>query len=311
MHPAPSLIVFTSLSGLGFGALFWLGLGLRTPEYGNAFWFYLLAFVPAVAGLVASTFHLGHPERAWRAFSQWRTSWLSREGVAALATLTVMGIFAIGQVFFGVTLWPLGWLGAILCLVTIHCTAMIYASLKAVPRWNAWSTPLLLHTSALAGGALLAGLPVVAFVLLALLLPVQLYAFLRGDTALEASGTTLETATGLGTIGPKRRSKVRLFEPPHTGDNYLLREMVFNVGRRHRARLRLLALALAGAGPALVLLLGLIFGAEAWIVLPALAVHLIGLLAGRWLFYAEAEHVVGLYYGAHTDGPMRPSPVRV
>ena len=305
MHPAPSLIIFTSLSGLGFGALFWLGLGLRAPLGWEAFGFYLVAFSLAVAGLVSSTFHLGHPERAWRAFSQWRTSWLSREGVSALATLAVMGLFAIGQVFFDITLLPLGWVGAILCLFTLHCTAMIYASIKAVPRWNAFATPLLLIVTSLGGGALIVGLPMVALIVLAILVPVQLYAFATGDTALERSGTTLETATGLGHIGPSKRSRVRLFEPPHTGDNYLLREMVFQVARRHRARLRFLALLLAGAVPALVILVGLLTGAGSWIVLPALIIHLVGLFAGRWLFYAEAEHVVGLYYGFHRPEQRR------
>ena len=307
MHPAPSLIVFTALSGLGFGALFWLGLGLRTPLGWDAFWFYLLAFTLAVAGLISSTFHLGHPERAWRAFSQWRTSWLSREGVAALATLAVMGLFAIGQVFFGITLWPLGWLGALLAFFTLHCTAMIYASIRAVPRWNDWATPLLLIVSGLAGGALVTGLPVVALIGLAILLPVQFYAFTHGDGAFARAGTTLETATGLGRTGPAKRSRVRLFEPPHTGENYLLREMVFTVGRKHRARLRVIALVLAGAVPALVILVGLLAGIGAWIVLPALALHAIGLLAGRWLFYAEAEHVVGLYYGRHQEIGAHPA----
>ena len=307
MHPAPSLIVFTSLSGLGFGALFWLGVGLRTPEGWTAFWFYLVAFALAVAGLVSSTFHLGHPERAWRAFSQWRTSWLSREGVAAVATLAVMGLFAIGQVFFGVTLWPLGWLGALLCLFTIHCTAMIYASIRAVPRWNDWATPILLLASALAGGALIAALPVIAMIGLAILLPVQLYAFTHGDGAFARAGTTLESATGLGNLGPAKRSSVRLFEPPHTGENYLLREMVFHVARKHRARLRMIALALASTAPAIVLLIGLISGAGTLIVLPALVLHIIGLFAGRWLFYAEAEHVVGLYYGRHQEVGASPA----
>ena len=307
MHPAPSLIVFTSLSGLGFGALFWLGLGLRTPVGWEAFWFYLPAFALAVAGLVSSTFHLGHPERAWRAFSQWRTSWLSREGVAAVVTLVVMGLFACAQVFFGTTLPPLGWLGALLALLTIHCTAMIYASIRAVPRWNDWATPMLLIASALAGGALVAALPLIALVGLAILLPVQLYAFTHGDGAFARAGTTLESATGLGRIGPAARSRVRLFEPPHTGQNYLLREMVFEVGRKHRARLRMLALIFTGAVPAILLLVGVLVGFDAWIVLPALLIHLIGLLAGRWLFYAEAEHVVGLYYGRHQEVGAHPA----
>ena len=319
MHPAPSLITFTSLSGLGFGMLFWMGLGLTwlrgELSVGVLFLAYAVAFALAAGGLVASLFHLGHPERAWRALSQWRTSWLSREGVAAVATLLVMGLFALAHIFLielhepfrfrsddgalGVVAVLLGWTGAALCLVTIVCTAMIYASLKAVPRWNAWSTPVLFVLFALAGGALLSGLFAVATVLLLALGAAQIWAYVTGDRALAATGTTLGTATGLGRVGPAGRARVRLFEPPHTGENYLLREMVFRVGRRHRARLRLVAIACAGLLPALLLLVGWLATAPLTGLLAALVVHVVGLFASRWLFYAEAEHLVGLYYGAH------------
>ncbi len=103
-----------------------------------------------------------------------------------------------------------------------------------------------------------------------------------------ASGTSIETATGLGHIG-----KVRAFEPPHTGSNYLLREMVFVVARKHARKLRLIALGLMAVLPALLLLLP--FGH--WLALIAVLSHVAGVLVSRWLFFAEAEHVVGLYYG--------------
>ncbi len=91
MHPAPSVILFTTLSGLGFGLLIFLGLGLPPVTGWTAFWFFLIAYVLAVGGLMASAFHLGHPERALKAFTQWQTSWLSREAWAAVAALVVSG----------------------------------------------------------------------------------------------------------------------------------------------------------------------------------------------------------------------------
>ena len=102
MHPAPSIIIFTTLSGLGFGMLAYLGFSFDAPKGWAAFWFFLIAFALAVGGLVSSTFHLGHPERAIKAFSQWRSSWLSREGVLAVASLLVMGLYAFALVFFGI-----------------------------------------------------------------------------------------------------------------------------------------------------------------------------------------------------------------
>jgi DMSO reductase anchor subunit len=99
MHPAPSVILFSTLSGLGFGLLAFLGLGIPAPTGWVAFVFFAIAYLLAVGGLIASTFHLGHPERALKAFSQWRSSWLSREGICAVSALIIMAIYGAGLVF--------------------------------------------------------------------------------------------------------------------------------------------------------------------------------------------------------------------
>ena len=90
MNPAPSIVFFTTASGAGYGLLFWLGLlrplGLVPGVPAFALLCLALALLLITAGLASSLLHLGNPQRAWRAFSQWRSSWLSREGVAAVAT---------------------------------------------------------------------------------------------------------------------------------------------------------------------------------------------------------------------------------
>jgi len=287
MHPAKSVILFTTLSGLGFGLLVWLGLGLPDVTGWVAFVFFVLAYLLAVGGLVSSTFHLGHPERGLKAFSQWRTSWLSREGWASVTALVVMAAYGAGLVFFD-SRWPLlGWLGAALSLGTVFTTSMIYTQLKSVPRWHMALTSALFLSLSLAGGALLAGQTRWAIPLLILAGLVQVAHWARGDSALARSGTTMASATGL------TGGTVRAFEPPHTGRNYLLREMVYVVGRKHAAKLRVLAILLMAVVPAICLLLPFSH------LLAALAVlcHLLGVATSRWLFFAEAEHVVGLYYG--------------
>lgn len=155
MHPAASVIIFTSLSGLGFGLLFFLGLDRPVVSGWVAFTFFLIAFSLAVGGLLASTFHLGNPQRAMKAFSQWRTSWLSREGVVSVAALLVMGLYAALLIFADIRIALLGWLGSALCIGTVYCTSMIYGQLKTVPRWNMPTTPVLFILYSLAGGALL------------------------------------------------------------------------------------------------------------------------------------------------------------
>lgn len=288
MHPAPSVIVFSTLSGAGFGLLVWLGLGFPAVTGWAAFGMFALAYGLAVGGLIASTLHLGHPERALLAFTQWRSSWLSREGIAAVATLLVMAAYGAGLVFWGVRLVPLGWIGAALALVSVLTTAMIYAQLKSVPRWHHWSTPPLFLALSLGGGALLAGQNLTAAAILCLAAALQLYWWRDGDGRFARAGTTIASATGLGTIG-----SVRAFESPHTGPNYLLTEMVQVVARRHALRLRSIALTLGYGLPILILLLP----GALWLTALAAIGHLAGVLASRWLFFAEAEHVVGFYYG--------------
>ena len=288
MHPSPSVIIFTALSGLGFGLLVFLGLKMPDVTGILAFIFFVIGFGLAVGGLISSTFHLGRPERSLKAFKQWRSSWLSREAIAAVFTLSVMAVYAIGRIFFDYDIRILGIVGAIMSIVTVFTTSMIYAQLKSIPRWNTKLTPAYFLSLSLAGGALLAGQ--IKFCLLLLVISgfVQLIVWVKGDRALALSGTTLESGTGLGTIG-----RVRAFEPPHTGTNYLLKEFVHVVGRKHSAKLRIIALILMIGTP--ILLLSLSFSH----FLAALAVvsHIAGLFISRWLFFAEAEHVVGLYYG--------------
>lgn len=291
MHPAPSVILFSVLSGLGFGFLGSLGLGIITPVGWMAFALWGLGYGFAVIGLLASTFHLGNPQRALLAFSQWRSSWLSREAWAAVAALLILAPVAAGAwLGFGVPK-ILGILGAILSFATVACTSMIYAQLRTVPRWNHWTVPATFLGFATTGGAILAAPPVAAAILCFGLGALLAYGFIAGDTRFAERGSTIGTATGLGGIGVPT-----VFEQPHTGGNYLLREMVFVVARKHALKLRVIAVVAAALLPAAFLLV-LPVGIAS--VTMATLSHLIGAFAARWLFFAEAEHVVGLYYGAH------------
>ena len=288
MHPAPSVILFSTLSGLGFGFLAFLGWGALMTSGWAAFFLWGLGYGLAVAGLLASTFHLGNPKNALKAFTQWRTSWLSREAWASVATLLILAPMALSDIF-GLGLSRLvGQTGGTLAILTLFTTAMIYTQIKAVPRWHHWLTPVMFLSFSLAGGALLSGRAWAPVMLLAV--GAVLWAVWRvGDGAFARAGQTMGSATGLDRLGVPS-----VLDPAHTAGNYLKREMIFVVGRKHAAKLRMIALGLASVAPALILLLPLgVYG----IALAAI-LHLAGALAARWLFFAEAEHVVGLYYGA-------------
>jgi DMSO reductase anchor subunit len=309
VHPSFSVIFFTTASGAGYGLLALLGvlapLGILPQSSLFAFIALGLALGLITAGLVSSTFHLGRPERALRAFSQWRSSWLSREGVASVATYIPAGLFAALWVFFGIVSPFIGFLVAACAVVTVICTAMIYRSLKPIQRWhNGWVVPNYVAFALMTGmlwlalllqlfGAGKAGLAWVApgAIVLASVLKLGYWRFI--DTS--ASASTAESATGLGALG-----KVRLFEAPHTSENYLLKEMGFQIARKHAAKLRRISFMLAFALPFLLSLVPLV--AMGWpaalATLLAAPLATLGVLAERWLFFAEAKHAVMLYYGA-------------
>lgn len=301
MHPAPSIIVFSTLSGAGYGLAALLGLGLLDPAAPATKAAHGLALLLIAAGLVSSTLHLGNPQRAWRAFSQWRSSWLSREGVfAVLAFVPLVGL-ALFAWFEGRHPSLLGLIGAALAFGTVYCTGMIYASLRAVDAWATPLTPLSYLLFALSSGALLAAAfrpsskGLLALALLALAAAWTAKLVWRRRMFRTAALSSPETATGLGHLG-----RVRLFEPPHMTDNYLTREMGFRVARKHAAKLWRLALASGAAAPAILLLLALV---APWPALAGVAtalaagLHLLGLSVERWLFFAEARHAVSNYYG--------------
>ncbi len=301
MHPAISVIFFTVTSGAGFGAMTVIGLGF--PLDGSRLRILILCLAAcglAVAGLIASTFHLGHPERAWRALSQWRSSWLSREGVAAIATLVLF--FAYGLIWM-TTGTRLAWLGALSAtgaVFTVFATSMIYAQLKTVPQWNTGLTPAIyLGFSAATGWLVVAGLgdaeaPAPAGLALVVFAWVLKLAWWRQSARARLSdiGASPETATGLGF-----RGRVRLLESPHTGDNYLTREMVHRIGRKHAGTLRRLALLLGCVLPLGLLAAIVVLDAPSAFMLGPAGVMMAGLFLERWLFFAEAEHTVSLYYG--------------
>jgi DMSO reductase anchor subunit len=309
MHPGFSVILFTATTGAGYGMLVLLGLlgfaGLVPAD----FWFGLTAFGVALGaitvGLLSSTFHLGHPERAWRAFSQWRSSWLSREGVLAVVTYGPAGLFALSWLFLGDNGNLLGPVTAVLAAVTVFCTAMIYRSLTTIHQWcNAWVVPNYLALGLMTGAVwlnlLLAAfglansnfaLFTAAVVVVAAALKLGYWNFI--DTT--AHPSTPESATGLGSLG-----KVRLFAGPHTEENFLMKEMGYKIARKHGRKLRRIAVTAAFAVPlGLTLIAALIPPGLLPVVCAGLAAvsASIGVLIERWLFFAEAKHVVILFYG--------------
>ncbi len=274
MRPALSIVFFTTASGAGFALLALLGLGAPLGLLPQSRGFAVAALASAAAlaagGLGSSVFHLGHPERAWRAFSQWRSSWLSREGALAVLTFPPAAIFGVGWVLCGA---PGGFVGlcgiaaAALAAATVYCTGMIYASLKPIHQWrNHWVVPGYLALG------LMSGLLVLHFLVrlwapaapgLALL---SLLAILAGWWIKEGYwrfiDTTSARATVAGATALGSRGRVRLLEAPHTEENYLLKEMGFAIARKHSRRLRRLARLAGFALPALLSLVALVLGGD-------------------------------------------------
>jgi DMSO reductase anchor subunit len=328
MRPTFSIILFTVLSGAGYGLLFLLGLDLMLgaptdivlvprvnavavpvdPRFGLGAAL-ATGFVLTSIGLLASVAHLGQPLRAWRAFSQWRSSWLSREGIAALATyvpVAAIAFFLFTQSEAHAILRLLGLLLALCSVATVSCTARIYSSLPPIRAWhNRYTLPayllLGLYSGALCfvavhgatrGQAGLWSATLGVFLGSTILGPgcaLLKFKYWRHIDA-SASSPGAGTATGLDRLGD-----VRSFEQPHTEENYLTHEMGFVLARKHARRLRAIAFWLILLAPSATVPLAWLVGAPGfWL---ALILGMTGIFVERWLFFAEAKHAVMAYYG--------------
>ena len=327
MHPAPSIVAFTVLSGAGYGLLALLGL-LRaigtldgaSASRGQGVHLALVlgaALVLCAAGLLSSTLHLANPRNAWRAFSMWRTSWLSREGVLALASFPAVGLWA----FLEFTGAGAGGVAralapgvAILSLAVVYCTAMIYASLKTVPAWHTPLVPAAYLALSLYTGALLLALagavgavpfgrgPALALVGIGVVVAVAIKAaWYRRASRVAATG-------GGGPLSWTTK-RVRLLDAGHASGTFTTSELGHREPAARLARLRVLAPLLGALVPAALAAVALVAGpwgevgdpTEGSSTLPAAAIALaaVAALTGaaleRWLFFTEARHVVNRY----------------
>jgi len=314
MHPAYSVILFTTASGAGYGLLCLMGLGVLTgtlpPDRLLGLLGLSLALALITAGLLSSTFHLGHPERAWRALSQWRSSWLSREGVLAVATYVPTVVMWFGWSILGRTdgvFAVAALLACVLAPLTVLATGMIYQSLLTVRQWHQpLTTPIYVALALATGCVLLSMLSALAgtsaggtsraaaiLTVIACGLKVTYWRAIDLVQPLANPGT----ATGLGRFG-----RVRQLEAPHSQANFVMREMGFAVARKHTRRLRAIVLIALFATPFLLCLVAtdLSGGLETAALVLATMGAALGVIIERWLFFAEAEHVVVNFYAART-----------
>tara|TARA_B110000285_G_scaffold138381_1_gene154944 strand:- start:923 stop:1852 length:930 start_codon:yes stop_codon:yes gene_type:complete len=305
MHPAFSVLIFTVTSGAGYGLLAWLGVGqllgfTETLSINQQIILGVIAMVLVSIGLVSSTMHLANPKNAWRSFSRFRTSWLSREAVFAILLYPVAGLYAAAIFWQWSGINILAGLSMILALVTLFTTSMIYASLKTIRQWHTPMVPALFMAYALISGGLL----FLAVSALFVVLNPQLLAVVMGLVIItlalklvyffwqgKPQGATIQTATGFS------QASVRLLDAGHSAPTFLNREFGYQIAADQLFRLRIVMTLVTFIVP-----LGLVYwvsGGAVRIELLGLAwvIMMAGLLLERWLFFAEARHVVRLYQG--------------
>ena len=324
MRPAVSVILLTTLLGAGQGLFLALvshqGLSLvGVLPAGEARSLYLpaslLALALLVAGLVASFFHLGRPERAWRSAAKWRTSWLSREVIVLPALMGSVFVYAAvhysgvnpalfrlpGGVAVDASL-AVGAAGALLAIALYVCTGMIYACLKFLREWH---SPLTVANYLLMGSA--SGFTLAAAVAVSLaagndtyfagaaLVLTLLAAFSRAASLLRNARlrpiSTLQTAIGV------RHPVIRQITQGFTAGSFNTHEFFHGQALSLVRSVKWIFLLLAFVIPAALLALHLLAGAPG--ALPAaFFVQMAGLMAERWFFFAEANHPQNLYYQA-------------
>ena len=303
MHPAWSVIVFTTVAGAAQGLVValalatLLGLPLAPGLVDGAL---LAALLLLGVGLASSFLHLGRPLRAWRAVAMWRTSWLSREVIALPAFMAVVAAWWLAR-RMGVSAPWLPLLAIVFAGLLWYCTAMVYVCIRFIQEWAHALTIVNVTLIGLASGMLLAaalavlgGEPIIARRLVPWALALTLLAWatrtlaLRRNAALKLK-SDLQSATGI------RAKKLVQKSMGMSAGSFNTREFFHGASA---AALRHIRLALHGLGFALpaLLLLAVLLGAPLGWLLLALGVQGVGLLAERWLFFAQARHPQNLYY---------------
>ena len=289
MHPAPSIILFTVLSGFGFGLISIIGLlqFLSVISMFDLIIYSIIGVIFATVGLVSSFFHLANKKNAIKSLSQWQTSWLSREAIASIFCLLVV----FGNIIWAVSqnnyISEVGVVLFFLSLFTIFTTSMIYAQLKTVPSWNNALTPAIFICAALTGGAILLT-DYASLVLLLVFGTLQISFWYIADRGFQDKETSVGTA-----LGYNKNEEIRPFDVAHTNRNYLLNEMVYKVARKHSVILRYISFFTAFVFPMSLIL---IFPDNFSVIVFGITIHLIGIYFSRWLFFAEAKHSVSFYY---------------
>lgn len=314
MHPAFSVIFFTVASGAGYGLFILMALGyiLGFVEFDKGVTLVggLLSLALISAGLLSSTLHLANPKNAWRAFFRFRTSWLAREGVFAVLFYPVALLFLLGLwvnleagVYNGFVAF-IGVAASLLALATLFSTGMIYGCLKTIRQWNTALTPTNYLLLGLATGGVLFvlvlawnGKPtlVMASLSLALLTIAAISKAIYYFWVRTVIGPTINTATGF------TRAQVRLLDTGHTAGTFLTDEFAYFAPAKLLLALRIMVFV-AGFFIPLMLLGFMVLGSQAsGLAFLAMLSSFIGIGAERWLFFAEARHVIRLYHGAqHT-----------
>ncbi|MGA0810556.1 MAG: dimethyl sulfoxide reductase anchor subunit family protein [Burkholderiaceae bacterium] len=310
MRPPWSMVIFTVLAGAGQGLLVmlileqWGSFSNQAPATTSDAFLgpSLLAFGLLFAGLISAFFHLGRPSRAWRSASQWRTSWLSREIIVMPVVLGLAFVHGLQGVlelpaFFGPIWTVVAPLALLACLAMWICTAMIYGCLKFLQEWATPWTPVAFILFGLTGGALFFGLSravlpveglVVSKLLIGLMLLVSLVvkAIIFKRNAGLRPKSTLNSATGIP-------GNVRQVTMGIMGGSFNTREFFHGVSHGLMRQLRPTVLMLAFVLPLMMLFVLPLTAFTAGLIA---LVHLLGMLAERWLFFAQANHPQNLYY---------------
>ena len=289
MHPAPSIILFTVLSGFGFGLTSIVGLlqFLNQISMVDIIIFSSMGLFFSTIGLISSFFHLANKKNAIKSMSQWQTSWLSREAISSIFCLSIV-VGNIGWIFVqNMYINEVGIILFVLSLITVFTTSMIYAQLKTVPSWNNMLTPTLFIFAALAGGSILIT-DHASLVLLLIFAVLQVLFWYIADRSFIDIETTVGTALGFS-----KNEDIRAFDAAHTNRNYLLNEMVYKVARKHAIKIRYISFFAAFVLPMSLIL---IFPGNFSVSVLIIASHLVGIYFSRWLFFAEAKHSVSFYY---------------
>ncbi|MEO1562741.1 MAG: hypothetical protein AAFR98_04835 [Pseudomonadota bacterium] len=243
--------------------LAFLGLNLPPIEQSEVPFYYGMGIVLAAAGLFAVEIPLKQSKTALSIMAETPPTWSVRFRAFGICAVIVAAATAAAKYMIDFHPQTLGAISSMLSVFAIITLSMVFNQFRSVPRWRSILTPVMFVLSGLAAGALMATEVFAALILMAVLSAFQVFYIFWNDRLVRKTGN----------------------------DRDWRGRFIFEDDWAKSARSRKRILRWVGFVFLALIPLPLFWFANLsfTLIYVVFALHCIGLVIYRWLFFVEAE----------------------